>query len=155
VTGGSPAGAAARTLTVRRLFPCPREEVFEAWTNPDALVTWWAGELAETVSAAVDLRVGGAYRLSMRAGGQVFALEGMYEEVEPPERLVYTWRWDGLDVDDGRWSLVTVEFQDRDGATEVVVTHEGIETANSFEFHQGGWTASLQELGQVLEAGER
>ena len=155
MTGGPAARTTARTLTVRRLFPSPREKVFEAWTDPEALVTWWGGELAQTVSATVDLRVGGAYRLTMRSRGQVFALEGVYEEVEPPARLVYTWRWDGLEVDGGRRSLVTVEFHDRGGATEVVVTHEGTGTTNSFAFHQGGWTASLQRLGQVLEPGSR
>jgi uncharacterized protein YndB with AHSA1/START domain len=145
----------AAALTVRRTIGRPRDEVFRAWTDPDALVSWFGGAKARTLSAAVDLRAGGSYRFTVESGGEVAAVEGVYREVEPPERLVYTWRWDGLDVDDRRWSLVTVEFQDRDGATEVVVTHEGIETANSFEFHQGGWTASLQELGQVLEAGER
>jgi uncharacterized protein YndB with AHSA1/START domain len=150
VSGRVPAGAAARTLTLRRTFGRPREEVFDAWTDPDALATWWGGAFAKTLSAAVDLRVGGAYRLTMQSGAQVAAVEGVYQEVELPERLVYTWCWDRPEIDGGRQSLVTVEFLDRDGGTEVVVTHEGIETEESFAFHMGGWTASLEGLRQVL-----
>jgi uncharacterized protein YndB with AHSA1/START domain len=150
VTRGSPPGAPARPLTLRRTFACPREEVFRAWTDPDALALWFGGALAETRSAAVDLRVGGAYRLTMQSGAQVAAVEGVYQEVAAPERLVYTWRWDRPDLEGGRQSLVTVEFRDRDGATEVVVTHEGLETEESFSFHEGGWVASLEQLGDVL-----
>jgi uncharacterized protein YndB with AHSA1/START domain len=148
VTRGVPAGAPVSALTVRRTFACPREEVFEAWTDPDALVRWFGGALARTLSAAVDLRVGGAYRLTMQSGGQVGAVEGVYREVAPPERLVYTWR---LDIPGGaREALVTVEFHDREGATEVVITHEGLPTEESFEFHLGGWNASLERLGEML-----
>jgi uncharacterized protein YndB with AHSA1/START domain len=150
VTRGTPAGAPARALTLRRTFACPREEVFEAWTDPDALVRWFGGALGRTLSAAVDLRVGGAYRLTMQSGREVGAVEGVYQEVDAPERLVYSWRWDRPEVEGGRESRVTVEFRDRDGATEVVLTHEGIGTDESFAFHQRGWTASLERLGQVL-----
>jgi uncharacterized protein YndB with AHSA1/START domain len=150
VSAGAPQGALARPLTVRRTFAFPREVVFEAWTDPDAIVVWFGGTFAKILSVAVDLRVGGAYRLTTQSGSQVFALEGVYREVEPPARLVYTWRWDGLDFEEGRESLVTVEFLERDDTTEVVVTHEGVDTTRSFTFHHGGWTASLEGLQQVL-----
>jgi uncharacterized protein YndB with AHSA1/START domain len=72
--------------------------------------------------------------------------------VDPPERLVYTWHWDGLDIDGGR-SLVTVDFHDRGGETEVVITHEGLDADESFTFHDAGWTASLERLGAALAPG--
>jgi uncharacterized protein YndB with AHSA1/START domain len=150
VTGGSPPGAPARVLTVRRTFACPREEVFKAWTDPDALVTWFGGAVGKTLSAAVDLRAGGAYRLMMQSGDEVGAVEGVYRDVQPPERLVYTWRWDRANIDGGRESLVAVEFHDRDGSTEVVITHEGVDTEASWAFHGRGWAASLDRLGHVL-----
>ena len=145
-------GTAAHALTVRRTFACSPQEAFDAWTDPEALVRWWGGENMQTLSAAVDLRVGGAYRLTMRNGDYLFAVEGVYREVEPPERLVYTWSWEGLDVDKGRESLVTVEFRERDDATELVVVHEGIETEKSLAFHQGGWADAMQWLEQLLPA---
>jgi uncharacterized protein YndB with AHSA1/START domain len=152
VTGGIPADAPGRPLTVRRTLRAPREVVFDAWTDPDALTRWFGGALGRTLSAAVDLRVGGAYRFTMESGGEVGSVEGIFREVEPPERLVYTWRWDRPEIEGGRESLVTVEFRDRDGATEVVLVHEGLETDEGLEFHEGGWTASLERLEQVLPA---
>jgi uncharacterized protein YndB with AHSA1/START domain len=152
MSGGAPAGAEARVLTLRRTIARPRDDVFQAWTDPDALMTWFGGAMAKALSAAVDLRVGGTYRLTMQSGAGIAAVEGMYQEVQPPVRLVYTWRWDRPEIDGGRESLVTVEFRDREGATEVVLTHEGIETDESFTFHTRGWTTSLERLGQVLAA---
>jgi uncharacterized protein YndB with AHSA1/START domain len=150
MTRGRPPRAPARALTLRRTFACPRGEVFKAWTDPDALVNWFGGAVGKTLSAAVDLRVGGAYRLMMQSGAEVGAVEGVYRDVQPPERLVYTWRWDRTDIDGGRESLVAVEFRDRDGATEVVITHEGVDTEASWAFHERGWAASLDRLGQEL-----
>jgi hypothetical protein len=55
------------SLTVARTFAAPRDRLFQAWTEPQALLTWWAAgpELAPAL-AEVDLRVGGRYRLGMR-----------------------------------------------------------------------------------------
>ena len=141
--------APARTVSVRRQIARSPADVFEAWTDPDALVTWWGGALARTLSAAVDLRVGGAYRLTMQSGSQVFAVEGVYREVAAPDRWVYTRSWDGLDVESGE-SLVTVEFQARDEGTEVVVTHEGLQTEAGLSFHDRGWTSSIELLAHTL-----
>ena len=140
-------------LTVRRTIARGRADVFRAWTDPDAIVTWFGGALARTLSADVDLRPGGAYRLAMESGSHRFALEGVYRVVEPPERLVYTWRWDGLDIDGGRQSLVTVEFLELGDATEVVITHDGVETDGSVRFHDSGWRTSLERLAAVLAPG--
>lgn len=145
-----PAGVAARSVRVSRTIECPRDAVFDAWTDPEKLRAWWGGDIGRTVSADVDLRVHGSYRLTMQAGEQVGTISGVYVEVERPERLVYTWRWDN---EASRQSLVTVDFLDVDAATEVVVTHEGLENIESLAFHQGGWCASLEGLHQLLVAG--
>ena len=139
-------------LTVRRELDCPPEIVFEAWTDPDALVSWFGGGIGTTESAAVDLRVGGTYRLTTQTKGRVFAVEGVYREVEPPRRLVYTWRWDSPEIDGGHESLVTVEFRDLDGATEVILTHTDIGTDRGSRFYGRGWAASLELLEQVLRS---
>jgi uncharacterized protein YndB with AHSA1/START domain len=142
--------AAARTLTVRRELTCSQEDLFEAWTDADALATWFGGPAAKTLSVAVDPHVGGAYRMTMQRDGEVGAVEGVYLEVEPPERLVFTWRWDRPEIEDRRESVVTVEFIDRDGSTEVVITHDGIKTESSFAFHVAGWTTVMERLEPYL-----
>jgi uncharacterized protein YndB with AHSA1/START domain len=142
-------GAPAQTLTLRRTYACPREDVFKAWTEPDAIVKWFGGETGKAQSVAVDLRVGGAYRFTLESPVRgVGTVGGVFQEVEIPERLVYTWQWE---VEGTRASLVTVEFRDRDGETELVLTHEGLGTEESLAFHGEGWTSSLEALGHVLE----
>jgi uncharacterized protein YndB with AHSA1/START domain len=135
---------------VRRSFGFPREKVFDAWTNPKALAAWFGGAAVETVSAEVDLRVGGAWRLSVRAGTEFGAVEGVYLEIDPPRRVSYSWRWERPDGSPGRESLVTVDFVEEAGGTEVIVTHEGLRSEESLVFHRGGWTASLEELARLL-----
>src|SRR3954464_7200682 len=104
-----------------------RERVFDAWTDPELLRRWWAaGETWDTPLAEVDLRPGGRYRLSMHDpdSGNVHTVGGEYTEVTRPDRLVYTWAWEG-ESDSGE-SLVTVEFVAAGGGTEVVLTHTGL-----------------------------
>jgi len=150
MTLDTPAGASARPVTVRRTFPFDRETVFRAWTDPDAMGRWFGGAIAVAISVGIDLRVGGAWHITVQAGGQTGTVRGVYHEVEPPERVVYTWAWDWTGEGPGRESLVTVEFNDVDGATEIVITHEGLTTEQSLAFHTRGWTDSLEGLAQVL-----
>src|SRR6516225_322534 len=93
--------AAAHTpglgIELQRRFRASPERVFRAWTQPVALREWWCppGWIAGDIE--VDLRVGGAYRIAMTrpAGGAPVAVSGQFLEVDPPERLVYTWCWEG------------------------------------------------------------
>lgn len=82
---------------LQRRFRASPERVFRAWTQPVALREWWcpAGWVAGEIE--IDLRVGGAYRIAMTrtAGGAPVAVAGQFFEVEPPERLVYSWCWEG------------------------------------------------------------
>ena len=83
----------ATSLTISRSINAPRDRVFEAWTDPARLHKWWgAGENFTAPIAEVDLRTGGSYRLGMQAPGQdaPYVVGGVYGEVSPPEKLVYT-----------------------------------------------------------------
>ena len=141
----------ARALRVRRRYEHPREEVFRAWTDPSALAVWFGGAAAKALSVALDLRIGGEYRLTMQSGSRVGAVTGVFQEVDPPARLVYTWRWDR--EEDPHESLVTVDFIEAPGGTDLVLTHEGLESMDSLVFHDGGWHASLEELEVLLGGG--
>jgi uncharacterized protein YndB with AHSA1/START domain len=114
---------------------------------------WWAaGDGFTTTVAEVDLRVGGRYRLGMKSpdDGAVHVCTGVYREVRPPSRLVYTWAWEGSGGPD---TLVTVEFHDRGGSTEVVLTHGGFVDAVDRDRHVTGWTGCLDNLTNVLAEG--
>ncbi len=104
---------ATTTLRLRRAFPAPPERVFRAWTTPAEMKQWTAPG-AMTPVAEVDLRPGGRYRIHMRApDGAEHHLVGGYRVVDPPKKLVYTWRWENSP--EAPETLVTVEFIDRGG----------------------------------------
>ena len=152
-----PTSRAANSLTISRTVAASRERVFSAWTDPVHLRQWWAAaEGFTTPIAEVDLRVGGAYRLGMQAPGEPdpYLVGGTYLEVEPPERLVYTWAWKKKPSDDPDWmppvTLVTVEFHDRGESTEIVLTHEEFSDEHMRNEHSQGWNGCLDSLTRYL-----
>ena len=136
---------------ITRTFEAPREKVFQAWTDPEALKQWWGPEGCSCLNTEMDLRVGGEYRHEMKnPGGDISAQYGTYREVHPPERLVFTAICSkaGEVMKD---SVVTVEFHDRGGSTEVVVTHEGIKEVEGMGSEQMtmAWNSCLDKLAKV------
>jgi uncharacterized protein YndB with AHSA1/START domain len=137
--------APSETLEVRRTFNAPRQRVFDAWTKAEEMKKWAApGEMNVAVAEA-DLRVGGKYRLHMRnPNGTEHRAFGVYQVVQPPKKLVYTWTWETMpDVVD---TVVTVEFHERGTATEVVLRHEGLATAPMRKSHEDGWMGCMSRL---------
>jgi uncharacterized protein YndB with AHSA1/START domain len=144
----------ATTLRLERSFKAPAQAVFEAWTSADMLRLWWpAGSGWDTPVAEVDVRVGGRLRLVMRSpDGVEFGGGGEYVEITPPERLVFTWSWDGHAGHEGV-QLIEVALSERpDGTTTVVLTNRGLEDEESKRSHRAGWEASFDNLDRVLAA---
>jgi uncharacterized protein YndB with AHSA1/START domain len=137
------------TLRLTRVVPAPRAAVFRAWTDPEALRRWWVPFAGMSVPAAeVDLRPGGRYRFTMRSSkGEEFHLSGVYREVRPPERLVYTWRWEGTErADDDGETLVTVDFEATGTTTLLHLTHEQFPDPDTRDRHGVGWGGVLDRL---------
>jgi len=139
------------TLRLHRTFAAPRERVFRAWTVPEEMKQWKAPGDMTTPLAEVDLRPGGKYRIHMRAadGAVTHRLAGVYRVVEPPKKLVYTWRWE--DEPGSGETLVTVEFLERGAGTELVLTHELFPNDEASRKHEAGWTACFDKLARVVE----
>jgi uncharacterized protein YndB with AHSA1/START domain len=136
-------------LEVRRTFAAPRERVFDAWTRAEELRKWFAPGPLTTAVADSDLRVGGRYRITMRGpDGVEHTVTGIYQVIEPPKRLVYSWRWE--DKPSAGESTVTVEFNERGGSTEVVLRHEGLPNEKERSEHEMGWNGCLDKLDKVL-----
>ena len=145
--------ARGEALEVRRTIAAPRQRVFEAWTTPAELKRWAGPGPFVTPLAEVDLRVGGHYRIHMREpNGSEHRVFGVYREVDPPRRLVYTWSWEN-DPEIVE-SVVTVEFHERGNATEVVLRHEGFPTKESRDRHETGWGGCLKKLATVVTRGD-
>ncbi|HEY3005365.1 MAG TPA: SRPBCC family protein [Kribbellaceae bacterium] len=78
-------------LILTRVFDASRELLYDALTTPALLVRWYGARGWNLVDCQVDLRVGGAWRFVSRGpGGRSMAQSGLYRELAPPERLVYT-----------------------------------------------------------------
>lgn len=137
-------------LILRRTFSAPRMEVFKAWTDPEKIKKWFAPGPMETHEAHVDLRVGGRYRIVMRdlAEDNSHVAFGVYREVTPPERLVFTWSWEG--VPNSGEMLVTLEFREKGTRTELTLVHEFLPNEDSKRIHDEGWIACLDKLEHVI-----
>lgn len=142
------------SLEIRRTFAAPRERVFQAWVEPEALRQWFhPSDQVATPVVEIDLRVGGRYYLEMHgAEGAIHRLGGTYREIIPPEKLVFTWQWLGEDGEAPEAeSLVTVVFRPvGDGKTEIVLTHTALSSAEARDNHAQGWEGTLDELGTFL-----
>jgi uncharacterized protein YndB with AHSA1/START domain len=140
------------TLQMRRTFAAPRQRVFRAWTDAAELARWF-GPSADysTVVPEFDFRVGGKYRLEIHhKGGNVHRVGGTYREIQPPEKVVFTWRWDGETCTED--SLVTLEFHDLGNSTELILTHEQLPNLEERNKHSQGWTGCLEQLDKFLSA---
>src|SRR4051812_36744873 len=106
-------------LEIQRVLPAAPSVVFGAFTDPNELVKWW-GPMGFTIpSLEFDPRVGDSYRIEMQPPeGDRFYLTGEFREVDPPQRLAYTFVWEDPDPDDVE-TLVDLSFRDLGESTEV------------------------------------
>lgn len=142
---------AGESLTLRRVFPVRPEKVWRAWVDPAALRVWLDQADAPGWAAELDVRVGGRYRFAMRhPNGAGYEARGVYREVEPPRRLVFTWAWrDGASADE---ALVTVQLTPVAAGTELVFTLDPVVDPRE----RDAWRADFRRMGRLLqETGQR
>jgi uncharacterized protein YndB with AHSA1/START domain len=142
---------AERELTITRVLNAPRERVFKAWTDPKELAQWWGPKGFTNPVCEVDLKPGGALRIVMRApdGGE-YPMKGVFREIVPPSRLVFT----NIAVDkDGNHiieGLTTVTFAEEDGRTKLTLQTRGVAVVDYAAAYlkgmEAGWTQSLEKL---------
>ena len=109
---------ADRTLILTRDFDAPRELVFAAWTDREAVGKWFGPRGFTITTFEMDVRPGGVWRYMMHGpDGTDYPNRVVYVEVSPPERLVYDHGEFG-----GEWNpfRVTVTFDEVDGKTRLV-----------------------------------
>jgi len=130
-------------LTIRKLIPASREEVFAAWTDPDSIALWMCPGSVIAAEAQLDVRVGGSFRIVMKDAAEDVAHTGEYVAIEPPSKLVFTWISKNTDHQP---TLVTVELHEQGEMCELVLTHERFPRAEAVKRHQGGWTQIAERL---------
>lgn len=138
-------------ITLNRVFEAPRALVFDAWTKPEHLVRWCAPHGFTIPEANGELWVGGAWRsLMITPGGEKYPLRGVYREIVPNERLVFTHIWEEDDGTPEHETLVTVSFADEAGGTRVTLEQSGFKSPESQAGHADGWTQCLDRLTELL-----
>lgn len=137
-----------RTLVITRIFDAPRSLVFKAWTEPEHRMRWWGLKGFTVTSCEMDLRPGGAWRLSMRSPeGREDRQVGIFREIVPPERLVFTYAFEDAGGNIGHETLVTVTFADHEGKTKLTVNQAVFETV-AVRDHVRGWGEALDRLAE-------
>lgn len=126
------------------------ERVFRSLTDPTELAAWWGSDdMYRTHDWKVDLRPGGKWSARARgADGSEMTIDGEYLEVDPPRRLVYTWRpsWDDYAVTTVRYDLTATTT-----GTRLTVTHTGFEDRAMAAAGTGeGWKRVLEWLGEYI-----
>jgi uncharacterized protein YndB with AHSA1/START domain len=136
-------------LVVRKVIPASREEVFAAWTDPESMKQWMCPGDVLTNEAKLDVRVGGSYRIVMKSKDKDHDHSGIYQVVDPPSKLVFTWITAGTDQQHA--TLVTVELFARGHDTELVLTHERFPNSEHVQRYKGGWTTIAEKLAAYFQ----
>ena len=142
---------AGQTLTMTRRFAAPRERVFAAWAERDLVAQWFGPASVKCEIHKWDARPGGEYSLTMHhADGDETPLSGVFQEISPPERLVYTWTWGGSGGMAGHETLLTLEFEADGDETILHLSQARLRDEDWAQKHSMGWGSSFDSLDAML-----
>jgi uncharacterized protein YndB with AHSA1/START domain len=135
------------SLTIKRRFAAPPEKVYAAWIDPEKLAIWMGPAGTMQVEAECDLRVGGRYHIKMVMIEDEHNVSGVYREIVPNEKLVFTWTWKSTPE---RESLVTVTFKKDGDGTIMTLLHEQFFDQDARNRHEAGWIGTMERLERYL-----
>jgi uncharacterized protein YndB with AHSA1/START domain len=136
-----------------RRFNAPRERVFRALTDPEQLARWWGPKGFSVPELALDVRAGGAWRTIIRSPeGRDHIVSGVYRDIMPPSRLVFTWAWETGDTRSHE-TVVTIDLFEVADGTRLELRQEVFESADSRDRHQHGWASCFDSLEDALASG--
>ena len=136
------------TIVIRKTIAATREEVFQAWTDPESVRHWMRGrEDMQESEAELDVRPGGTFRITMKGKDRNYVHTGQYRVVEPPSRLVFTWISEATHEQE---TIVTLELKPRGTECELTLTHEKLPDKEAASGHNDGWNQVAKFLAQHL-----
>ncbi len=139
-------------ILITRTFNAPAHLIYKAWTTPELVSRWWVANRGAMKTTDIDLRVGGTWRWVMVAeGGFEVAFHGVYLELVPHERIVYTEVFEGVPMSEDDAAINTLTFTERDGKTyaELRVKHR-IQEHRDMHI-QSGMESGMQDALDLLE----
>jgi uncharacterized protein YndB with AHSA1/START domain len=134
-------------LLIERTFDAPAALLFALWTDPAHFRRWMGPASFDCPHAEIDLRIGGRYRAMIRSaehGENWFA--GVYREIVPGQRLVFTFAWDNDGPSTGVETLVTITFEERGGTTVQTFHQKPFRSVERRDSHVGGWNSAFDKL---------
>jgi uncharacterized protein YndB with AHSA1/START domain len=142
--------AAKPSLTLKRRINAAPEKVFSAWIDPEKVKRWMGPGEVKVLQVESDPRTGGRYRWLMQApDGEQHDVSGVYREVIPNQKLVFTWAWKSTPE---RESLVTVEVKPDGDGSMLTLTHEQFADDEARDRHQQGWTGAMEKFEKFVTA---
>jgi len=140
------------SLTLKRKLDARPPAVFAAWTDPTQVMRWFGPDAGTPLSAEIDARAGGRFHIAFRTeDGERHDVSGVYREVHPETKLVFTWAWKSTPE---RESLVTIDLKPDGDGTLLTLTHEQFFDETARDNHRSGWTGALDKLEHLFgEAG--
>ena len=140
------------SLTIVRKIAARPSIVFDALTTPEGIVQWWGPDDGPVLIAETDVRVGGRFRVRFRMLDLTeHEASGEYLELNPPERIAMSWRWQG-DEDEAptNESVLSFDLRPHEAGTELTLTHARLATEVTRESHHGGWSGALDKLQRMF-----
>lgn len=141
----------AAEFTITRILDAPRSLVWRAWTEEEELAHWLHPFGVSTDSISFDVRVGGhlAYTMTDEQTGQTFPTGGVFLEVQPMDRLAFTWGDPQEPVEPA--PVITLTFTERGEQTELVLHLRGIAGEPGDGFVYDGWDEALTNFALHVE----
>jgi uncharacterized protein YndB with AHSA1/START domain len=134
------------SLTLVRRIKAPPAIVFEAVTTAEGIVHWWGPDAGPVLLSESDPRVGGRYRVRFRMLDHTeHESSGEFLVVDPPRRVVLTWRWTEGGDDPGE-SRVEITLRALDDGTELTFSHSLLHDESTRRSHEEGWAGALRKL---------
>ena len=155
----SVADKAITTVQLRHQYNASPQQVFDAWSNPEALGKWFGPHSHNCKVEKYDFRENGEYQIRMMpvaedtdcAGdsSQDSVCAGTFVQIIPAEKIVMTFGWieNGGDING---TLLTIELANTKEGCELLLTHERLPNKEACDAHRGGWQGSLECLEEFL-----
>jgi uncharacterized protein YndB with AHSA1/START domain len=144
----NPSVAVKPSLTLKRRLNAAPEKVYAAWTDAEKIAKWFGPDAGAVQHADTDVRTGGRYTVVFHTeDGEEHHVSGVYREVVPNEKLVFTWAWRSTPE---RKSLVTVLIKSDGAGSLLTLIHEQFFDEAARDRHEYGWTGCLNKLERYL-----
>ena len=142
---------ATGTVRLHRVLRATPERVYRAFVTPDAMAKWLPPYGFTCTVHALEAKVGGTYRMSFTnfTTGNGHSFGGVYRELIPNERLVYTDKFEDPNMTDEM--VTTITLKKVACGTEITATQEGIPAMIPVESCYLGWQESMEQLAKLVD----